>query len=1109
MSKINDANCFGFMSYFSLGQSLLSPKDIIKLADENNHKSVVITDEMSINALIPTTNAAKGKDIDVVCGTIINLYPSLEKSKDNKTKPVRIKIYPHNKEGLKQLYKLLTIANDEDHFYMAARNHWGDFQTIDTTYLSVVVGGCSNFYNNKEAIEYNRKRIKDYFAEENIYIEFNLTDTPYFNRLNQYTMDETVCPLPNEKILYNSPILYKEGDADGQVISLNIQGYGTINKEFSMKVPAYDNAYLLSEEVFYNAAKKASAPVLDIPQFNHYKDFIEKHKNVWSEEEISLPKLAKDVDQTLLDLAVEGFKDKLYRKINDYQPTAEQLREVYKPRLLYELQVLKELGFADYFLVVREVVKWAKETGIRVGIGRGSAAGSLVSYLLNITEIDPIRFNLLFERFINPSRNDLPDIDLDFMMTRREEVIEFTEKRFGKDKVARISNYGELKGSSTIRDTSRVYALTEDEMAVSKLVPKEHGVPVSLKEAAEKVGDIAKWAVENPVIWANALRVEGVLRNYGRHASGIIVSGRPLVETGVVERRSDTNVVNWEGTICESAGMVKLDILGLQTLDMIDNCLENIKSFYKHDLDLSYIPLDDKKTLDIFANGKTQGIFQMEGGTARKILRGMAKVNPLTFDDIVAANALNRPGPLEAGLVESYIKRKNGEEDIEYAHPKLENILKSTYGVMVYQEQIMQISVALCGFTLSEADNLRKILGKKLVEKLAEVKDKFIDGAFVTSAMPKHAAEKLWQEIESFAKYCFNLSHSASYSLVSYQAAYCKAHYPLAFYTASLTIADTQKMLPIIQDAKENGIDILPPDINYSTDQFNIHNSTTIYTPFDRIMNVADTASKAILMGRIAAGGQFSSVENFLENVNKTKVNKRVQENLKAVGAFCSVDPSELPSTDKSRRKVQYELLPGIIVDYVEIEREMLHDKATLKKLNELYKQFDEEIDDGFPVTRPFIGSKAKIMVIMASCSGKEVEKGQQGVGTSWDYLTYSLDNVGIGKSDIYVTSLLKKEKSGGIIDPKELTIYSDMLKREIDLIKPTLIITCGADITKVMVADIKKSVMDYVGRVFYDKNIDANILVGFTPAMIYFDNDKQELLDNIANIAAYIDRKI
>lgn len=377
----------------------------------------------------------------------------------------------------------------------------------------------------------------------------------------------------------------------------------------------------------------------------------------------------------------------------------------------------------------------------------------------------------------------------------------------------------------------------------------------------------------------------------------------------------------------------------------------------------------------------------------------------------------------------------------------------------------------------------------------------------ISSGLSRDEAQQLWEDMESFAAYCFNASHAKSYSLLSYQAAYCKAHYPLAFYAASLTSSDTQKALPIIQDAKENGIDILPPDINFSTDKFVIHDSKTIYTPFDRILNVADSASKAILMARIAVGGKFASVEDFIKNVNKTRVNKRVQENLKAVGAYCSVDDTEVPATDKSRRKAQYELLPGIIIDYVETFHSLQRDKANLKKLNELYESFDDSI--GNPVIRPFVGSKAKIMVVMASCSNKEEEKGSQGVGTSWDYLTYSLDNAGITKSDIYVTSLIKKYKTSGITDPKELTLYSDMLKQEIDLLKPSLIITCGAEATKAMIPDIKKGVMDYVGRVFYDKNIDANIVVGFTPAMIYFDSEKQELLDQVSSVAAYINKGI
>lgn len=363
------------------------------------------------------------------------------------------------------------------------------------------------------------------------------------------------------------------------------------------------------------------------------------------------------------------------------------------------------------------------------GIPVHNCGGSLVAYLLGITDVDPIRFNLMFERFINPERLDLPDADLDFASEKRHLVIEYLTNKYGADRVAGISNYSTLASASAVRDTGRVFGLSGLELSPTKLVPAEHGQSATLTEAARQVPEIDQFRENYPTIWKHALKFEGVLRSFGKHAAGIVVAGEPLVERAVVETRSDQSVVNWDKRVVEDMGLVKMDILGLSTLDVLEIAKSNIKERHGKTIDYLKLSLDDPRVMDAFGRGDTTGVFQFESSGMKKLLRDLAKGGALTFDDVTAATALYRPGPMDSGLMDDYVQIKQGNRDVTYDHPNLENALRDTYGVIIYQEQTMRVAVDLCGFTNTEADHLRKAMGKKDKDKMAKMKDQFVDGA--------------------------------------------------------------------------------------------------------------------------------------------------------------------------------------------------------------------------------------------------------------------------------------------------------------------------------------------------------------------------------------------
>ena len=565
-----------------------------------------------------------------------------------------------------------------------------------------------------------------------------------------------------------------------------------------------------------------------------------------------------------------------------------KLSDEVRERAEMELGVMGNMGYEGYFLIVQDFINWGKSQGIVFGPGRGSAAGSIIAYALNITDLDPLKYGLLFERFLNPDRISMPDIDVDIQDTRRDEVIEYCAKKYGEDHVSNIATFGKMFGRMAVRDVARVLEVPYAESdRLAKLVPPPNqGRHIPLSVSIKEDVDLRNEYENNPTakeVLDYAIQLEGTIRSHGVHACGVVIAPDTLAnyiplemaQKGVVATQFPMGEV-------EELGLLKMDFLGLSNLTIINNAMRIIRKAYKKEINLSELPLDDKKTYELFQRGDTTGVFQLESAGMKRYLRGL---KPTTFEDIIAMVALYRPGPMQ--FIDSFIRRKHGEEEITYLHSGMKNSLKNTYGILVYQEQFMQISKEWCGFTGGQADTLRKAVGKKKIDLMKKVKPEFVEGAVKVGGATKEIAETFWTQLEEFANYCFNKSHAACYGLIAYWTAYLKAHYPDAFMAALMTSDhdDTDRLAIEITECKHMGISVLSPDVNESFVEFAVvPNENKIRFGMSAVKGVGVGAVEEVLRAR--EDGPFTSVEDFARRVSTSKFNRKAWESLIKSGAF-------------------------------------------------------------------------------------------------------------------------------------------------------------------------------------------------------------------------------
>ncbi len=608
-----------------------------------------------------------------------------------------------------------------------------------------------------------------------------------------------------------------------------------------------------------------------------------------------LPSLAGDLEGEARMLAGDSRRG-LAARLEKYGDLSDEELKVYVDRLEFEIDIINQMGFPGYFLIVADFIKWAKDNGIPVGPGRGSGAGSLVAWALTITDLDPIKLGLLFERFLNPERVSMPDFDIDFCETRRGEVIRYVQAKYGEDHVAQIITFGKLKARAVLRDAGRILQMSYGHVdRLCKMVPNHPTDPWTLPRTLNGVSEFKREYDNDDEVRRLidlAMQLEGYPRNSSTHAAGVVIGDRPLAQLVPLYRdpRSDMPVTQFDMKHVESSGLVKFDFLGLKTLSVLQKAVE-LLARRGASIDLSALPLDDARVYELMKSGNTVGVFQLESEGMRRTLTA---VKPTNFGDVIALVSLYRPGPMDN--IPLFGKRKGGEVPIEYPHPKLEGILAETYGIFVYQEQVMQAAQILAGYSLGDADLLRRAMGKKVQAEMDAQRQRFVDGCAQVSQIPAKRANELFDLIDKFAGYGFNKSHAAAYALLAYQTGWLKAHYPEEFYAASMCfdMHQSDKLAAFVDDARRAGVEVAPPDVNRSEAEFTVERTDEGYAvryALAGIKNVGEKAMEALVAER-EANGWFESLEDLFDRVPKGSMNSRQLEGLIAAGALDQLEPN-------------------------------------------------------------------------------------------------------------------------------------------------------------------------------------------------------------------------
>ena len=864
-------------SHYSLLDGLPKIGELLDQTKALGMNSIALTDHGNLYGLVEFYQKAKQKDLKPILGCEVYVAPRrLDQKEPAYDKKVNhLTLLAQNKQGYENLVQLITKANLEGFYY---------HPRVDEELLKehheglIALSGCLQGKipqliqaHRLEEAKKVAKAYQDVFGPGNFYLELQ----PHVHLPRQIEVNKTLINFSKElgiPVVATNDVHYlKPEDAEAQDILVMINTKQTVNTP--------NRHTMLGEDFSLFPPEKMAAFFKEVPEAIINTQVIAEKCNVELElGKFKLPYLPipshQSPDEYLEELCREGIKKK-------YGRTNQEIEN----RLKHELAVIKQMGFASYFLIVRDFALWAKNHHIVVGPGRGSAPGSLVSYLLDITTIDPLKYHLLFERFLNPGRISMPDIDLDFADRRRNEVLQYVTQKYGQDHVAQIITFGTMAARGAIRDVGRVlnypYSFCDE---IAKSVPMN----LSLQQALDSVGELRRRYEEDPKVKRLldlAKKLEGTARHVSTHACGVVISSEPLTKIVPLQHPPQSKeeiITQYEMGAIEALGLLKMDFLGLKNLTMIEDTLHYIYAIEKKDIKIDQIPLNDKKTYRLLQKGETTGVFQLESSGMKAYLQ---QLKPTKFEDIIAMVALYRPGPMQ--FIPQYIKRKRGQEKPQYLHPALKPILESTYGIAVYQEQIMQIANRLAGFSLSEADVLRKAIGKKIKKLLVSQKDKFLKGA-KNNQVDERVAQKLWQWILPFARYSFNRSHATAYAMIAYQTAYLKANYPLEFMAALLSShqGDNDKIAFLIHECEAMKIPVLPPDINQSFRNFSVvPKEKKIRFGLSAIKNVGEKIIEEIIEER-QKNGPFKSFEDFLSRASKFSLEKKSLESLAEAGVF-------------------------------------------------------------------------------------------------------------------------------------------------------------------------------------------------------------------------------
>ena len=878
-------------SQYSVLQATSSIENIIKKALKLNMKAVAITDLGNMFGVFKFNKIAQKNNLKPIIGCEFFVSEDRKKRKftrDNPDKRFNQILIAKDKEGYENLSYLSSLAYTE--------GLYGQYPRIDKglikKYKKNIIALSGNLYGaipklilnqGIEAAEEELKWWLDTF-EEDFYIELNRHGLEEEDHVNEVLIEFS--KKYNVKTIAANDVFYinKEDSTAHDILLCIKQGEF---KSTPIGRGRGKRSGFKNDEYYFKSQEEMKNLFSDIPEsINNISEVIDKVEVYELERKVVLPKyqvpsefdkggeITNKQTEYLRKITLDGAKKK-YKKISD------ELRE----RIDFEINTIKNTGYPGYFLIVQEITNKAKELGVSVGPGRGSAAGSVVAYCTGITDVDPIKYNLLFERFLNPDRISLPDIDIDFDDEGREKIINYVIEKYGYDQVAQIITYGSMAAKSAIRDAGRVLELPLSETdRIAKMIPERPGI--SLIDAFKEVPELSeirkKKSLEAEVL-KQAEIIEGSIRNIGTHACGIIITPDKLTNYIPVSRSKDSDllITQFDNSVIESAGMLKMDFLGLKTLSIINSAIDNIKKNKNIEIDIDNIPLDDDLTYKLFQRGETNGTFQFESDGMQKHLKSL---KPDRFEDLIAMNALYRPGPME--YIPNYIARKHGREKIQYDLPEMEEYLSETYGITVYQEQVMLLSQRISDFTKGEADQLRKAMGKKDSKLLELLKPKFFDGGKKNKIEDKQL-EKIWSDWQSFAAYAFNKSHSTCYSLIAYKTAYLKANYKAEYMASVLTHNQNNidKISYFMNECKKQNIKVLGPNINKSENNFVVNESDQILFGLGAIKGTGESAVKYIIEER-KKEGKYNNIFDFICRTSSRSVNKKTYEALALAGAF-------------------------------------------------------------------------------------------------------------------------------------------------------------------------------------------------------------------------------
>lgn len=883
---------------YSLAEGAITIKDLAKRCDKYDMPAVGITDTANLFGALEFSLELSGAGIQPIVGC--QLY--IESGEDQ---PDILPLIVQTKQGYKNLLKIVSQAylqSVHDHLPVAS---WASLEQYNEGLIALTGGVTWAAHDLVQGVPFpalNRLLLKQKQDEAETYIQ----------RLQKIYSDRLYIELTRHG-------LYEERVLEPKLLDLALR--------YNIPIVATNHAYFLDADIF--PAHDAFLCISEgkfVNQDNRRR--ITEHHRFKTTEEMQL--LFQDLPEALENtvniarrcsfmpathapilppfdcgegrteqdelrrMAVEGLHYRLEHHVYFDGMTPEQKTEIdskYFERLESELNMIIQMGFPGYFLIVADFIQWSKRQGIPVGPGRGSGAGSLVAWSLTITDIDPIRFGLIFERFLNPERVSMPDFDIDFCQERRDEVIHYVQHKYGHDKVAQIITFGKLQARAVLRDVGRVLQIPYPVVdRICKLVPSQPNAPITLTEAIEKEPKFKEEAEKEDsveILLEYSQQLEGLYRHVSTHAAGVVIGDRSLSELIPLYRdpASDIPVTQFNMKYVEQAGLVKFDFLGLKTLTVIQHTVDMLKQRDIH-INISRISLDDKPTFDLLTRVETVGVFQLESSGMKDVLR---KLKPDTFEDIIALVALYRPGPMDD--IPRYIACKHGEQLITYAHPAMEPILKETFGVMVYQEQVMKIAQDLAGYSLGGADLLRRAMGKKIKEAMDSERAKFVAGC-VKNLIPHDKAEKIFDQMAKFASYGFNKSHSAPYGLLAYQTAYLKANYPIDFFAAtmSLDINHTEKLAKFAGEVRRMKVPLLPPDVNYSQSLFDSEKGTALRYALSALKGVGVGVMEKVIEER-DSNGLYKDIFDFVKRLDSKVINKRILESLIQGGAFDSLHP--------------------------------------------------------------------------------------------------------------------------------------------------------------------------------------------------------------------------